>query len=735
MSDTGEIKAPTPTLEQFLALLPVFRGLTPEELRPFHTQTATHMLETGQSLLQEGQLCDSLYIVLSGCLTVQINGRVDRLPTQMVPGEMIDEAAMRFYLPHLTELVAAQPSTVCSIPTPHVEAAFHDHPHVRERLSAATSRHLLLMEIASAPMFRGVEESLFSRIAEESRFLSVKRGGIVIREGDPSDGVYLVASGALEVFREDKDGHRQSIEILREGACVGELAALLNEPRTTSVRAWRDALLIKIPDSCMQQVLENNSQVTLRLARTLGERLKRTTAASSHVAGIKTVAIIPLCPETHASFVGAGLQQAIERSGKRAVLLTRAAFRQEAGGLELPPERHARWIAENELRYDYVLCQCDDDSSPSTLRTVEQADLVLFVGMLEQGPRDVSTSHSMEAARALDVSMEVVLLREGPTDPSGTENWLKIAGFAGHHHVCFERKEDLERVARRITGKGIGLILGGGGARGLAHLGVLRALKEAGISIDVVGGTSMGAVIAAMYAAGLGFDEMLAAVRLAYVANSGGSDLTLPFVSLCSGGGTIRKLRRIFGERRIEDLPMNYFCVSCDLTRAESVVHDRGPVWLWARVSCSVPGLLPPFPYEGRLLVDGGLLDNLPVSVMRNRCHGYVIASDVSVAQDLPIDSALNLQASWSGISHLMRKLTHRPRLPHIAHLLMRSAEISSVRDSKLAGSPANLYLHPPIDEISMTDFQSLDRIVNIGYEYGSRKLLDWKSSYALSAP
>jgi NTE family protein len=323
-----------------------------------------------------------------------------------------------------------------------------------------------------------------------------------------------------------------------------------------------------------------------------------------------------------------------------------------------------------------------------------------------------------------------VVLRSSAADPRGTGGWLELANFKSHHHVVLDEKESYERVARRISGRAWGLVLGGGGARGLSHIGTIQALRENGMPIDWVGGTSMGAIIAAQLAMGLSVEDMIRVTRKAYAGPSRSRDFTFPFVSMRTGRSTIDTLQEIFGDRRIEDLPTNYFCVSCNLTRADVVVHDRGPVWMWARVSCSVPGLLPPVPHQGDLLVDGGLLQNLPVEIMRHRCGGYVIASDVSVAADLTVNTDLTSEVGFSGFSHLVQKLRKRPTLPDIFRVLMRTAEVSSVRDSKVSGSPADLYLHPPLDSVGMTDFLEIDRIIAIGYEYALRRSKDWKTEH-----
>ena len=330
---------------------------------------------------------------------------------------------------------------------------------------------------------------------------------------------------------------------------------------------------------------------------------------------------------------------------------------------------------------------------------------------------------AIESAVKNGTRVELALLRRAGVTPTGTAAWLDTAPFSAHHHLSTSDIADHDRLARRLSGRAWGLVLGGGGARGFAHIGVIRALRQGGVPIDMIGGTSMGAILAAQFAMGCDTEEMLEITRRAYLTGRAGNDLTLPCVSLHTGRATVRRLKAMFGDRAIEDLPTPYFCVSCNLTRATTVVHERGPVWFAARVSCAVPGLVPPVPYRGDLLVDGGLLDNLPVDVMRRRLGGSVAASDVSVAIDLAVDESLSPEAPWSGSRHLLRKFTARPRLPNIVHMLMRTAEIGSVRDSQVSGSPADLYLRVPVEGIAMTDFKALDRIVALGYEYTARRL------------
>lgn len=203
-------------------------------------------------------------------------------------------------------------------------------------------------------------------------------------------------------------------------------------------------------------------------------------------------------------------------------------------------------------------------------------------------------------------------------------------------------------------------------------------------------------------------------------------DLTLPAIALRKAHSTVHRLCSMFGDRTIEDLPLRLFCITSDLTHARVRVHDRGPLWLWTRASCSIPGLVPPVPYDGSLLVDGGLLNNLPVDVMRARCSGAVIAVNVTPTVDLATESPLLAEMSgWPHVWQLLRPGSV-PRFPNITQILSRTVFVSSVRDGEEKARLSDLSLDPPLDGIGMGDFAAIDRIVEAGYRHAVDRLAAW---------
>lgn len=729
MSTSGSSGHGQSGIRAFLASLPVLEGLGAADFDALGAHATVISVEKDKSLLHDSGFDQTIYVVLSGVFEVFGRPELKTAAARLVPGDVFAEAAYEYSKPRVTKIRAAEDSRVIGIPISAAEPLLADRPAVRTAIRKEAAYHLLRMHLAAAEMFCELENSLFCYVADNSRFVVVKRGELVMRQGEKADCIYIVARGSVEVYQEQKDGSVKTIELLRDGATFGELAVLLDEPRSASVRAWRDTLLVRVSGECVEDVFRRDARVTFSLARSLGERLKRTTASSVRVVPIKTISIVPWVGEQEFGDFCQRFHKAFQNAGKSVAFLTRAGLRNAESIApdepDAPPARFYAWLADKESLHDYVVCQGEPGASDWTKHCNEQADLVFFICSPKgEGPSD-EARRQVENCKKSGARAELVFLQDPGATPRGTARWTEPTQITAHHHVHVDDDRDFTRLVRRVAGEAWGLVLSGGGARGIAHIGVIQALLEKNIPIDWVGGTSMGAIIGAQYAMGLRPEEMLRATRKAF-QNTRDKDHTFPLVSIRSGRSTVQRLRGIYGNRQLEDLPINYFCVTCNLTRAEVSVHETGPVWMWVRVSCSIPGLVPPFPHNGELFVDGGFLQNLPVESMRQRCNGRVIASDVSVEADLTVSEELESQATWTALSHIARKIRRQPTLPDIFRIMMRTAELSIVRDARVSGDPTELYLHPPMQDIGVSDFEKIDRIVEIGREYASQRLREW---------
>ena len=283
---------------------------------------------------------------------------------------------------------------------------------------------------------------------------------------------------------------------------------------------------------------------------------------------------------------------------------------------------------------------------------------------------------------------------------------------------------DLARVASILSGRAVGLALGGGGARGYAHIGVVAALRELGIPIDMVGGTSMGAVIAAQVALGLSREELID-LNLRFMSRKPFAQYTIPMLALLNARRLQEGMQMAVGETRIEDLWINCFAISVNLTTTEMVVHDRGPVWEAVRASVSLPGILPPFVRGSHLLVDGGVINNLPGDVMRQRGGGSVIAVNVSAADDLRFPPS-GLPSEWRIFWNKLLPFARPVLVPGLAAIVMRTLLLASAQRTALVERDADLVLKPPLDAYGLLEFKKIHAIAEVGYRYTLEAASRW---------
>mmetsp|Transcript_11615 Transcript_11615/g.31200 ORF Transcript_11615/g.31200 Transcript_11615/m.31200 type:complete len:1527 (-) Transcript_11615:239-4819(-) len=318
--------------------------------------------------------------------------------------------------------------------------------------------------------------------------------------------------------------------------------------------------------------------------------------------------------------------------------------------------------------------------------------------------------------------------------PSNTEKWLRVRPFLRrHHHVRVINESDSDRVARWIADLSVGLVLGGGGSRGLAHLGVIKALEDHGIPVDMVGGTSQGAFMGSVFAGCLESKRMAPQVYL--LSHFMGStmqlmrDLTLPMLSVFSGAGFKRILSDVLTfSCDIEDLWIRYFCITTNMTKLDKEVHTTGKLWKLVMASMTVVGLLPPVYHRGELLVDGGYVDNLPTDVMRRMGARLVIAVDVESKENelfencTPIDGIsgwrilLNKYFPSLFPLKLPTKNEIERNLAYIAHYRQQKAAMEELK-TKGAYRSMDLYLRPPIQRFALLDYAKLEEIVRLAYD------------------
>lgn len=564
-------------------------------------------------------------------------------------------------------------------------------------------------------------------IREEVEPLLCPGGEFLVRQGDPADAMYLVTGGRLQVTGTGKEGIETHIGEIGKGEVVGEMALITREPRTANVQAVRDTQLLRLSADSFTRLVSDHPEALRRVSGTIVARYVRAFRTATTSSPVRTISVVALDDGAPRAFA-ARLADALDGD---VVLLDLASVTEALGTSGRPTnEALARYAESTEAGHDLLVYDTGTEDPEWAESCVRQSDLVLLVADGRARPT-IRPLEERLAALPGSRRTDLVLVHPASTrQPTGTRYWLAPRNVDQHHHVRDGRAADTARVGRLVTGRAIALVLGGGGARGLAHLGVLGAFEDLEIPIDAIAGTSMGSLIAAGPALGMPDAERRASLRKVLVEGPSALDLTFPAVALASGTRITRSLQEFFGEVHIDDLWLDYFCVSCNLTQGEVVVHRTGPLWRALRASFAIPGIFPPMREGNDLLVDGGVLDNLPVEEMRRTHDGaYVIAVDVSnkrdlVAGDLPDGGIVS---GWRALVDRVNPLRTKRDSVGIAKILMRLTELSSAFGSE--AELADFVLRPPIQAFGAMDFRSFDRIVEVGQRDAPIRLSEWLAS------
>lgn len=692
-------------------------------------------LDPGQCLFRKGDAADAVYVLVDGTLEVvdQRGGGEERPVRPVEPGGYVGRSALLPGGTRTATVRARQTSRLVRVSREDLPALEASHRGIRHLLAELARRRMPSLRLATFPMFEGFGPELLAELERCFEWMIVPGGSCLFRKGDPPDALYLVVHGRLRVLLDDAGGTGRSGEV-GPGEVVGEMALVTGEHRSSDVWALRDSELLKLGREDFDRILARHPAMYRPLLRAVVSRLRHDRAADhGSWSRDRTLALVPLGRRAvEAELVGA-LTAALRRYGL-VLHLNRERFDavHGAGAADLHQRDRrfidsSEWLNRQEENHACVLYEADPEPSEWTLKCLRQADHLLLVGHAEElaevGPNANLVDREGTSGASRPTSL-LLLHRRRDRELEGTAAWLDRFRLSSHHHLALDEPKTADRVGRILAGRSVGLVLGGGGARGFAHIGVLRALEERGIPVDHVGGASTGAVIGSLWAAGSSVDEIVDLNEAAFVRSGLHRAFTFPLVSILAGEVPARHLDARFGSRRIEDLWTDFFCVSANLTRAETRVHRRGVIADAVLASVAMPGLFPPVFEEGDVLVDGGLANNLPVDVMRERCRGTVIASDPSPG--IPLVADRTLVRCPPALRLVADRLLRRRRfkdLPRLGDIVRRTVEYGSIVHKNRLRRQATLYLTPPVVDIALLDGVRIREITAIGYEYAMREL------------
>ncbi|KAF9999477.1 phosphatidylcholine and lysophosphatidylcholine phospholipase [Entomortierella chlamydospora] len=631
-------------------------------------------------------------------------------------------------------------------------------------------------------------------------WMQVSASQVLHRQGDDCDSIYIVLNGRLRTIIESEPGKIEILNEFSQGESVGEMEVLMGTPFASTLHAIRDTEVARMPKTLFNALAHRHPEITIRISRLIAQRASDamdsgpnskargvTPDSAINNSNLRTVGIIPVSSNVPVNEFAERLRNAMIGIGSTCTLLNQSTVMNILGKhafSKIGKLKLDNWLNEQEEMSQIVLYLADGGlTSPWTQTCIRQSDCILLVGLGDEDPA-VGDYERLLISMKSTARKELVLLHANRhCAPGSTAAWLKSRVWVhAHHHVQMPFKgptmlsdtsrkktimnlkdhlekfytnirsnnsqkspafhgnrSDFARLARRLTGRTVGLVLGGGGARGIAHIGIIKALEEAGIPIDIVGGTSMGAFIGGLYAresdnvAIFGRAKMFAgrmAAKWRMVA-----DFTYPVTSWTTGHAFNRGIWKCFSDTQIQDFWLSYYCNTTNITFSRMEMHQAGYAWRYIRASMSLSGFLPPLCDNGHMLVDGGYMDNLPVQFMKSLGAQTIFAVDVGSDDDTTLHNYGDSLSGWLVLLNRWNPFSNVYRnIPNLADLQSRLAYVSSVKQLEAAkATPGSFYLKPPVQDYGTLEFSRFLEICEVGYEYGKEILEKWKKEGKLS--
>ncbi|XP_034233651.1 neuropathy target esterase sws isoform X1 [Thrips palmi] len=664
------------------------------------------------------------------------------------PGEMVGGLAVLTGEPSFFTIRAKHFSCIALLSKTTFYGLMRERPRVVLHIANTVVKRL-------SPFVRQVDFAL--------DWVFMESGRAVYRQGDESDSTFIVLSGRLRSVITHANGKKEVVAEYGKGDLVGIVEMVTQTPRSTTVMAVRDSELAKLPEGLFNVIKLRFPIVVTRLINLLGHRILgswqkpsigRTVDTRPAQVNFSTVAIVAVSDDVPLMAFTYELYHSLNAIGPT-LRLTSELVRKTLGATIMDPNNEYRltsWLAQQEDQHRISLYQCDVTFSAWTQRCVRQADCVLIVGLGDKTPTIGKIEKEVDKL-AIRTQKELVLLhKEGGQPPNNTVTWLNMRSWvSSHHHIqCPKRMfakrsqfrinelyakvltsepnihSDFSRLARSLTGTSVGLVLGGGGARGAAHVGMIKAIQEAGIPIDMVGGVSIGALMGALWCMEKNLTTMTQKAReFSRLMTQWWRqllDLTYPMTSIFSGKDFNQTIQRTLGDTYIEDLWLPYFTVTTDITSSVMRIHTHGSLWRYCRSSMSLSGYMPPMcdPLDGHLLLDGGYVNNLPADVMRSMGAKHILAIDVGSQDEMDLTNYGDSLSGWWLLWKRWNPFTSPVKVPSMPDIQSRLAYVSCVRQlEEVKNSDYCEYIRPPIDKYKTLQFGSFDEIKDVGYNHG----------------
>jgi NTE family protein len=593
----------------------------------------------------------------------------------------------------------------------------------------------LTKSIKSCKIFASIDphSDVFQALVAQFKILNLKSGDIVFTQGDPSHSLFILVSGKLVAIIATVDAKPKIVGHISPIEAVGEMGALSGDPRSLTVKAVEDSQLLALPSETFKKLCHQYPSIMYETLHPVVGRSQRLMQLLSSGEKRKHIALIPANADVHLGKFEEKLIETVARF-KKIALLSETTIRSDADDDTRNFEEMISRIEADNVITIYLLKSHETPLAKACWDRIGKL-FVIADGNVKPHLDTFALDKLHNTRHLIEVRRELILLYKKGVVPNNTHEWLHKADFFLHHHVRMDYTPDYQRLLRFIRGKPFGIVLSGGGAKGWAHIGALRALLESHIPIDAIGGVSAGAVIGALYALNYNYEETYQHFeRLLGSAHNVFSwkNFTWPAISLFNCEAFTIELEKVFGNKKIENIWLPYFCVTCNLGAYREATHKSGLLWEKCRGSVAVPGLVPPMVINGELHIDGGVVNNLPVNTMREMLGSESKIIAIELMSELVDHNRYNFPPTLTFKEALLAKmrLGYRDyKFPPFLETFIRSLLVGSSARQKENSAAADLLITPDTRSYSMLRLnhrEHQNNLIDLGYQTAFEKLSTW---------
>lgn len=585
----------------------------------------------------------------------------------------------------------------------------------------------LLHFLKKHKIFSYVDETTLQLLIPKFTRIELAQGNILFQQGEEPGSVYILISGKLIAQLTTINNLMKTVGHIGKGETVGELSALSNEPYPYTVKAANHAILYKLPAKEFVDLCHRYPAAMLATTQPLIMRSQNIIHLLTHEEAHKQIAIIPA---NKTQFLGKFIEKFIPltKSISSIILISDYSSEYNHSSLTIEAIREKIYnIEHNKKKSEKIFYLLLSSETLLAQVALKKSDMIYVVADATSPPEiDPIILEKMNNNQSITkTQFNLVLLHaESVQKPIHTSLWLQHHPFHLHHHVRIDSTRHFKRLLRFMREKAVGVVLGGGGTRGWAHLGAIKALREHKIPIDFIGGTSVGAIIGGCYSmyesyenAYENFHKIVTASRHSISARS----FTLPLVSIFDGKNFTDSLNEVFDNTLIEDLWLPYFCISSNLANFSEEVHRTGLLWERARASSSIPGLIPPTVIHGEIHFDGGLLNNLPVDIMwqfigdKGKTIAIELTSSMHDYHKYHFPPYYTLKQALLNKTGMSREIYTFPRF---LDSFIRGLLLGSSAKAKLNSNTATIHVNLSLRKFRIIQFnkQQAEKMFEIGY-------------------